>query len=171
LTWEVEDKMKRILSIASMVVLTLGMTSAPAGASATQGSAVAALNCQHSQGAGSIVSADHVEGPWGAIGAVQLCRSGSYYWAYVVEYEPVPRNAWAIAHLFRYQNGVKNGVWSCNSSGGNGHIEPGQTMCWTPRIYAPSSSITFMATGRDCWGTYDTCDPSTNSYGQTLRTR
>lgn len=163
--------MVRLLAIMSVIVLTLGGIAAPAHASTDSGGAVAALNCQHSQGAGSVVSADHVEGPWGVIGAVQLCRSGSYYWAYLVEYETVPRGAWAIAHLFRYQSGVKNGVWSCNSSGGNGHIEPGQTMCWTPRIYAPSSSITFMATGRDCFGTYDQCETGTVSYGQTARTR
>jgi hypothetical protein len=158
---------KRILAIATMFVLALGGTAAPAHAQTS----VAALNCQHSQGAGSVVSADYVEGPWGRIGAIQLCRSGSYYWAYLVEYEPLPRSSWANAYLYRYDNGVRNGAWSCNSSGGNGYIEPGQTMCWTPRVYASATRITFMATGRDCFATYPNCPTGTVSSGQTARTR
>ncbi len=163
--------MKWVLSLLSALALVIGPTAGLAHAGVAEQMGVSALNCQHSQGAGTVVSADHVDGPWGVLGAIQLCRNGSYYWAYLVEYEPVPRGAWAIAHLFRYQNGVRNGVWSCNTSGGNGHIEPGQTMCWTPRIYAPSGSITFMATGRDCFGIYDACEAGTVSYGQTARTR
>jgi len=162
---------KRYLMVMSLLVLALGGMTGAAAANNGQGYQTAALNCQHSQGPGTVVSAAYLKDTWGTnTGAVQLCRSGSYYWGYVVLYSPQATRFWAYAHIFRYENGVPNGSWSCNSSGGNGYIKPGQTWCSTPRIYGPSSSTTFMASGRDCQGSYPTCG-SQVAYGNTARMR
>lgn len=160
---------KRILAIIALVVLAVGGMASPAHAAGDARSMVAAANCRHSQGSGSVVSADYVRVNAGgqAVGAVQLCRSGSYYWAYMVMYSPLRSGYWGNALLFRFQDGAK---WSCNSSGGNRYVEPGQTMCWTPRIYSPSANQTFLAQAYVCVGTY----PSEARYyadGQTARLR
>lgn len=163
---------KRFLTMTSILALALGGMTGAAVANNSEEHQTAALNCQHSQGSGIPISAAHLKTTVGGVneGAVQLCRSGSYYWGYVVLYSPQVTGYWAIGHLFRYENGVHNSTWSCNSSGGNGHIKPGQTWCSTPRIYGPSSSTTFMASGRDCRGSYPNCDFQF-AYGVTARTR
>ncbi len=145
--------MKRLLVTIALLVLTFGGLASPAHAAGEAQFGVAAANCQHSKGAGSVVSADYIRTNAGgqAIGAVQLCRSGSYYWAYMVMYSPLRSGYWGNALLFRSPDGAK---WSCNSSGGNLYVEPGQTMCWTPRIYSSSTSQTFLAQGYVCVGVY-----------------
>jgi hypothetical protein len=159
---------KRLLAIIALLVLTFGGMASPAHAASDAQFAATALNCQHSQGAGTPISADYIRinvngQPTGqAIGAVQLCRSGSYYWAYMVMYSPLRSGYWGTALLYRW-DGAK---WSCNSSGGNLYVKPGQTMCWTPRIYSPYTSQTFLAQAYVCPGTY----PNESSYyaeGQT----
>lgn len=163
--------MKRILSIMSVLVLTFGAMTGPAHADSGGQYGTTALNCQHSLGAGTVVSANYVKTPSGAqSAAIQLCRSGSYYWAYMVKYSSMPTGYWGNAFLFRYTNGNLDATWSCNATGGNKYIEPGQTMCWTPRVYAPYSSTTFLAQGVICSGVYSTCNDQV-AFGQTARTR
>jgi len=163
---------KRSLMMMSILVLALGGMTGAAVADNGEENETAALNCRHAQGSGTPISPVFLKTTFGNVneGAVQLCKSGSYYWGYVVLYSPQISNYWATAHLFRYVNGVHNGTWSCNSSGGNGYIKPGQTWCSTPRIYGPSSNTTFMASGRDCRGSYPTCAYQ-HAYGVTARTR
>jgi hypothetical protein len=164
--------MKRLYAIIALLVLTSGGMASPAHATSDAQFAVTALNCQHSQGPGSVVSASYIkiDGTNTSVGAVQLCRSGSYYWGYMVMYSPVRSRYWGNARIYRYNSGVYDAVWSCNASGGNGYVEPGQTMCWTPRIYSPYTSQTFWASGTTYQGTYPTIN-YTEAYGQTARLR
>ena len=147
--------MKRLVLLAATVLLTLGGIAQTATASEVEQITIQAANCQHSAGAGTVVSAAYVQSPSGYNhGAVQLCRSGSYYWGYIVLYEPQLSGWWATTHLFRYEDGVHKGTWNCDHSGGNGYVAAGQTMCWTPRIYDTGTSSKFAASGKDVVGTY-----------------
>jgi hypothetical protein len=68
------------------------------------------------------------------IGYIQLKGSAGCHtaWTYIKLYNPAPRNGYANAYIVRYSNGM----WrDCNSSGGNGDIDKGQTSCYTPQIY------------------------------------
>lgn len=164
--------MKRLILLLAVVLLMLGGVSATAAADEVGQPAARAENCQHSSGAGTPISAAYVvsHSTGSRYGAVQLCRSGSYYWAYIVLYEPEVYGWWATTHLFRYENGVHTSTWNCNSTGGNGYVEPGQTMCWTPRTYAPNASTTLMASGKDVQGgPYP--QGTQRAYGVTARTR
>lgn len=159
--------MKRI---AILICALLAVTATVGTASAQS---IAAPNCQHSSGDGIIIAPAHVYNTSGtAIGAVQLCRNpGSYhYWAYIVFYNRMPAGNWGQAYLTRYLKGVRGDTFSCESTGGNDHVAPGQTMCWTPKIYAPSSNVTFVAAGRACVGPYPTCRTQ-YAYGETARRR
>ncbi len=161
--------MKRLLLIVS--VLALAITASPAYANSGNEYGTTALNCQHHLGDGSVVSANYIrdQGDGAATGAVQLCRSGSYYWGYMVMYAPMPSTSWGIAYILRYENGVHKATYSCNNSGGNGYVEPGQTMCWTPRLYGANTSYTFLASSHVLYGTYP--NGVYDAWGQTARTR
>lgn len=168
--------MKRIFIIFfAVVVALLGSSGAanakPADTTGDTGAA-AVVNCQHSDGNGSVVSAAYVKRYDGVIlGAIQLCKdSSSGYWAYVIFYNPVPSGHWGYAFLHRYLDGQYVDSFGCNSPGGNGYVAPGQTRCWTPKIDAPSSRVTFVARGILCVGTFNRCDFLVGE-GQTARTR
>lgn len=159
--------MKRIaaLACAFVVAMTASTTADVASAQST-----AAPNCQHSSGDGVIIAPAYVVNNSGTpVGAIQLCRNtGSpYYWAYIVFYGPMAAGNWGQAYLERYLDGVRGDVFTCESPGGNDHVAPGQTMCWTPKIYAPSSRVTFRAAGRACTGPYSTCR-TLWAYGETV---
>lgn len=149
--------MKRIAALMCAFVMAMTVLITVGNASAQS---IAVPNCQHSSGDGVIIAAAHVVNNSGAaVGAIQLCRnSGSpYYWAYLVFYSPMATGNWGQAYLERYLDGVRGDVFTCESPGGNDHVAPGQTMCWTPKIYAPSSRVTFRAVGQACTGPYPTC--------------
>lgn len=155
--------MKRLLLL---IATLMAVSATPAAATET-----AAVNCQHSDGRiGTIVSANHVKRSNGdVIGAVQLCRIGWDYWAYVIFYNPMPSGKWGIAYLNYYENGVREAIYSCDNAGGNKYVEPGQTRCWTPMIVAPFVDQTFMAAGVECTGIHPTCTTRT-AVGFTART-
>jgi len=134
-------------------------------------------NCDHYSGGGILPrSANYVRvgGSGTAIGAVQLCKSStSYYWGYVVFYSTLPAGNWGQAYLHRYRNGTHIAVYSCDTSpqgppsGGNGWVRPGQTRCWTPKVYAPSTSDTFQVLGLRCASSHPSCSPSWYAWGYT----
>jgi hypothetical protein len=144
--------------------ITPGLAAAEPGVQVT--------NCNHSAGVGSVVSAAYVKilGDGAIVGAVQLCKSGSSYWGYIVFYAPVPAGNWGQVRLDRYRNGSVIGSWNCDSSGGNGYVEPGQTQCWTPRINRGSTTDTFQAVGVSCFGNTHPFCTSTDAWGRTLVT-
>jgi hypothetical protein len=131
---------------------------AVAGGSASAEVSVAVTNCDHSSGGGIYPrSANYVRinGNGTAIGAVQLCKSStSYYWGYVVFYSALPTGYWGAAYLNRYRNGAYVQSYTCDSSGGNGWVQPRQTRCWTPKIYAPNTADTFQVQGVRYAGTH-----------------
>jgi hypothetical protein len=161
--------MRRFALTLSIVLALLGMTTGVTTGVASAESVMAA-NCMHWQGAnsGSIASANYVrdQGDGAATGAVQLCRNGSRYWAYMVLYAPMPSGSWGTAALWQYRNGARIGNWNCGTpplgppNGGNDHIIVGQTMCWTQKITEIVASDCFVAYGvvyfgstfRDSWG-------------------
>jgi hypothetical protein len=154
--------------------LVTGTGTASATTSSTAGSsaAVLATNCNHSSGAGTLVSSNYVRilGNGAAVGAVQLCRSGSSYWGYIVFYAAVQPGNWGQVRLDRYRGGSVIGSWNCDSSGGNGYVQPGQTQCWTPRIGRGTTTDTFQAVGVSCFGnTHPNCT-STDAWGRTAIT-
>ncbi len=132
----------------------VGIVTVAGPASATVEAAVA--NCNGH----TLVSANYVRDSTGyRYGAIQLCRSGDHYFAIYINYGydpgepnkpvqgPMPDGEFANAWLYRYLDGVYVDRFSCDDSGGNGHVLPGQTWCVTPLIYAPSSRVTFRGAG------------------------
>jgi len=91
------------------------------------------------------------------VGAIQLCRSGSQYWGYIVIYDGEPSGFWAQAYMAQYRNGTPITTVSCDTlplgppSGGNGYVQPGQTQCWTKKLTAGASD-TFQACGHEYSG-------------------
>lgn len=147
----------RLLPVVAALALTLVGMGGPASAAGEAQQGAAALNCQHSQGAGTVVSAAYISNS--STGAVQLCKSGSYYWGYMVKYSSMPTGYWGYLAIDRYDGDRYAGSWNCDSSGGNGYVAPGQTMCWTPRLYAPSTSTKFRVFAEIIRGDYP------NDYG------
>lgn len=168
--------MKRIAVIFCAVAMAMLGASGMATANATgQENATAAadvVNCQYGSTYGTVVSAAYVKRYDGVnLGAIQLCKdSESKYWSFIIFYGPVPTGNWGYAYLLRYRDGIYVDAFGCNSPGGNKYVKPGQTRCWTPKIDAPSSSVTFLASGIQCEGFYDDCDFRL-AEGYTARTR
>ncbi|MFC5647598.1 DUF2690 domain-containing protein [Paenibacillus solisilvae] len=73
------------------------------------------------------------------IGYVQL--KGSAYchtaWSYVKFYSAAPYNGYANVGTYRYNgtSSTSNARTFCNSSGGNGVVEKGQTSCYTAQLW------------------------------------
>ncbi|PSL55803.1 hypothetical protein B0I31_10494 [Saccharothrix carnea] len=152
--------MKRLVATCCAVVLALlGASGAATAAAAPRADIAAAPNCQHGSTYGIVVSAAHVTRYDGVeLGAIQLCRdTSSNYWAFVLFYGPVPTGNWGYAYLNRFLDGQPVDTFGCNP-GGNGYVEPRQTKCWTPKISAPSSRVTFLASGVQCEGSFPTCN-------------
>jgi hypothetical protein len=150
-------------SLAAAAGLAM-VAATPAAATTTE---LAAANCQHNLGAGRVVSAAYIEDFPGdrSTGAVQLCKdSSSRYWGYVVFYRPMAAGRLGEAWLDSYVNGELRSVWNCGSPGGNLQVQPGQTMCWTPKITSTSSTVKFRAYGTSWGGGF-------NAYGETATTR
>jgi hypothetical protein len=144
--------------IATVAILSFGAAAMLIGpASATPGSSAAntsidAVNCNHYSGGGVAPrSANHLSNP---DGAVQLCKSGSSYWGYVVFYAPMPSNLWSQAYLYQYRNGNLISSASCDTTGGNGYVKPTQTQCWTKKFDGSNSGDTFKACGAVYAGQY-----------------
>jgi len=155
--------MKRIaIMFCSVLIALLGATGV-ANANAREAGAAgvqAVVNCQHGSTYGTIVSAAYVKRYDGKanLGAIQLCRdNSSNYWAFLIFYDPVPNGNWGNAYLNRYDNGVYKGFLGCNSPGGNDYVKRGETRCWTPKVHAPGSQYTFLASGIQCEGTFPAC--------------
>lgn len=150
------------MTICALAMAVFGVA-APTAAATASPVAVTALNCQHSSGDGVVRSADHLHlysNYDTHIGAVQLCKDGSSrFWGYMVLYSPLPSGRWGNAYLEAYYNGQYRATYSCEgytpSSRGNGHVEPGQTMCWTPKLYGTSTSWTYYVYAWTCVGPFN----------------
>jgi hypothetical protein len=158
----------------SVVITLLGMVGVASAQAAdgTNSGAAGAPNCQHGNTYGTIVSAAHVMryDDRVELGSIQLCKdSSSRYWAFVIFYDPVPTGNWGNAYLNRYYNGGHD-FFACHSPGGNDFVDRRQTRCWTPKIDAPSSKVTFAASGVQCEGTHPGCT-FRQGVGVTARTR
>jgi hypothetical protein len=146
-----------ILSFAAGAML-VGPASAAPGSKATDAS-IAAINCnQYSGGGIAPRSAQYIIGD--TTGAVQLCKSGSNYWGYVVFDSLVSGPYWGQAYLYQYRNGTLIHSASCDTapqgspSGGNGWVRPGQTQCWTHKFDGSNAGDTFKACGAEYFGQY-----------------
>ncbi|RSD10303.1 hypothetical protein [Amycolatopsis eburnea] len=79
------------------------------------------------------------------VGEVQLCRQGSLYFGFVLFDQAMTASQYAQARLDRYDQGQRVGTVSCDSSGGNGRVLPGQRRCWTPNLNGDAVRYTFVA--------------------------
>lgn len=61
-------------------------------------------------------------------------------WTQVVFNQPLPSNRFGDAEIDRNTDGK---VFFCESSGGNGQVQPGQTSCFTPMVGDGPSESTF----------------------------
>jgi eukaryotic-like serine/threonine-protein kinase len=132
-------------------------------------------NCQHAQGDGSVVSAAYLQtttSPPEKVGAIQLCRDSTHYWAYLVRYTPLPSGQWANAYLHRSVDGQFDAKFSCaaTAQGGKGIITGGGTECWTPKITGTATNLTFQALASQCDGSYGDTTNCTAA-GDTARKR
>ncbi|MEV6824506.1 hypothetical protein [Amycolatopsis sp. NPDC051102] len=159
---------------AAAFLLLAGLVGGTGTAAATTGSSAGVLvtNCNHSGGTGTLQSANYVriQGDGAAVGAVQLCSSGSSYWGYIVFYAAVQPGNWGQVRLDRIRGGSVIGSWNCDSSGGNGYVQPGQTQCWTPSINRGTTTDVFQAVGVSCFGNTHPYCTSTDAWGRTLAT-
>lgn len=154
--------MRKIATIVCALALVFaGLTTASANTDQ-----VTTDNCNHWTGGGVFpLSADHLVGPGGFDdGAVQLCKNGSDYWGYIVLKAPEPSGFWAQAGLYRIRNNVKVQHVNCDTppigspNGGNRHVAPTETRCWTQKLRIEHPDDRFYVLGIDCLGTYPNCD-------------
>ncbi len=108
----------------------------------------AAPDCQHGSSYGTIVKTAPVSAVSDGtrLATVELCRDSSYnYWAFVIYSSPMTASTYAQAYLEIYRDGSWVGEITCDDSGGNGYVAPGQTRCWTPKANGVSGRYTFRA--------------------------
>jgi serine/threonine protein kinase len=131
-------------------------------------------NCQHAQGDGVVVSAAYLlttTSPHEKVGAIQLCRDATYYWAYLVRYKSLPSGQWANAYLDRFVDGHFDARFSCAATThANGVMTGGGHECWTPKVSGTATNRTFQAFASQCDGIYDDNTRCTAS-GNTARMR
>ncbi|WP_370949065.1 hypothetical protein AB5J62_16345 [Amycolatopsis sp. cg5] len=131
--------MKRILAAAGCAIAA-AVSLAPAATAQAE----AAPNCQYGDSYGTRVTSAAV----GGMGAVQLCRDSSYrYWAFLLLTRSPSSGRHGQGYLERYRDGKWESYVTCDSSGGNGKVLPGQTRCWTPKFTGLSGHYTFRAWG------------------------
>lgn len=134
-------KVGRVLGALAVAVLAVAAL-APAASAQT---ALAAPNCQHGSTYGQLVKAASL----GSYGTIQLCRDSGYnYWGFVLFNNPLTASQWGQAVIERHRDGFFYDSVDCDSPGGNGYVEPGQTRCWTPKFTGLSGRWTFVAEGR-----------------------
>ena len=63
-----------------------------------------------------------------------------------INYGTVAGGHYANAELTRYYDGVQH-RWTCDSQGGNKHVQAGYTWCVTPSVHSPSSNVYFAGDG------------------------
>ena len=123
---------------AALVGLTAPASAAPQ----------AAPHCQYGSTYGTVVATASINAfsTGSSQGTVELCRDSNHqYWAFAIYNASMSASQWAQVWLYRYSNGILVGTVSCDSTGGNGNIRPGQTRCWTPKLNGVSVQYTFPA--------------------------
>jgi hypothetical protein len=160
---------KRIAIHAAMVaLLSTGLASTVSSAAADTVAPMVVENCDHYSGGGNgaIVDGGAVgvrpNGSTASIGAAQLCREGDRFWGYIVFYSPMPAGRWGQVYLQIDRDGQGGPIdqYSCDSAplgppdGGNRHVRPGETKCWTPKVHANFSRDFLRVVGARYIGTY-----------------
>ncbi|WP_433271330.1 serine/threonine-protein kinase [Actinosynnema sp. CS-041913] len=126
-------------------------------------------NCRHSEGNGDVVSANYVRDttrPEVIFASVQLCRDAARrYWVYLVLHAPLDDGRWANGYLERWADDRPDAPVTCANPGGGatGHVLPGRTQCWSPKVDGADSRYTFLANAQVCTGAYDDV---ANCYGE-----
>jgi hypothetical protein len=138
---------KFLAALGGVVVAAVGL--APAASAQVE----AAPNCQYATSSyGTWVTSKAltvIGGSSTSVGTIQLCRDSDYnYFGFVIFPAKLPVNQWGQAYIYRFRDGVLDATLSCDSSGGNGNVRPGQTRCWTPRSSGLSGHYTFQAEGQ-----------------------
>lgn len=150
--------MKRLMVVVATAMVLIGIPGTAAAQDIHSDVGATVVNCNHYSGGGILPRSAAYVKRWDGLvnlGAIQLCKSSSeYYWAYVVFYSPVPTGNWGNAYLDHYIDGQYTGSYTCNASGGNGWVRPGQTQCWTPKVPGVGSRHTFRARGYQWEGPY-----------------
>ncbi len=121
--------MKRLITLVAVMMGLLGATTDVASAAQPE-------NCN----GGTLVSADYVLRGTAQVGSIQLCRRGDDYYAMYINYGTVAGGHYANAELTRYYDGVQH-RWTCDSQGGNKHVQAGYTWCVTPSVHSPNTII------------------------------
>jgi hypothetical protein len=128
--------------VACAALLAVAMpTSAQAGAQA-------APDCQHSSGYGVVVKTAPVSAVSNdaRVGTVELCRDSAYnYWGFVIYNSPMTASEYAQVYLQTFRDGSWVSDVTCDTSGGNLHVGPGETRCWTAKVGGVSGRYTFRA--------------------------
>ncbi|WP_410612496.1 hypothetical protein [Amycolatopsis sp. lyj-109] len=132
-------KAMAVFAIASAAVLGLTL---PASADVRS-----SPDCQNSAGYQTLVTprAAVIATNNAIVGEVQLCRQGSLYFAFVLFGQAMTASQYGQAYLVRYDHGTPVGTVTCDSSGGNGKVLPGQRRCWTPNLNGDATRYTFVA--------------------------
>jgi hypothetical protein len=131
-----------------LLLSTAGLVGVGAFAFATPAQAVETANCP---GARTISSAqifrDNKPPGWGDI---RLKRdSCSQYWAEARMDSRLPQYALTSAYLIQSGGSNDGRVLSCDSTGGNGAVRPGERTCRTPKVKSLDGSTTFAAMARE----------------------
>lgn len=142
--------MKPRSSMIRKVLVALGLTGAVllSAVAPTSAETRDAPDCQHTSGYGTIVRTAPVSAvaDGARVGTVELCRDSAYnYWAFVIYSSPMTASQYAQAILQIYRDGSWVSEVTCDSTGGNGYVAPGQTRCWTPKVGGVSGHYTFRA--------------------------
>ncbi|MEU4520414.1 hypothetical protein AB0F52_17155 [Amycolatopsis sp. NPDC024027] len=132
---------KTVAAFAIASAAVLGLT--PAASAEVRSSP----DCQNSAGYQTLVTprAAVIATNDVIVGEVQLCRQGSLYFAFVLFNQAMTTSQYAQAYLTRYDHGAPVGTVTCDSTGGNGKVLPGQRRCWTPNLNGDASRYTFVA--------------------------
>lgn len=123
--------MRRIAILLSALAAILAL--APATASA------APRNCDGA----TLVSANYVRlsnGSGTIAGAIQLCRTGTNWFAMYIHYSIMSPERRGVGILQRWHNGVFDASRSCT-------VSPGQTWCKTTTLPGPDNSYWFRGAG------------------------
>ncbi|MDT7785742.1 MAG: hypothetical protein QOF58_4161 [Pseudonocardiales bacterium] len=144
---------RTLMAVTTAAVALLGI----APSATAQSTPSVQVSCPHGQGSGIIISSGAVETSAGVrIGTVHLCRDSSYkFWGYLQLDHDLPTGRWGQVTAWRFIGGSDgDSPTTCDGPGGNGYIRPGQSSCYTQKLYGAPGNYKFSAVGRVHNGTY-----------------
>lgn len=138
------------MALTTAAVALLGL--APAATAQT-----AQVSCPHGQGGGIVISSGAVLTAADVrIGTVHLCRDSDYrFWSYLKLDNDLPSGRWGQAVIWRYiGDRPGDSPTNCDGPGGNDYITPGQSSCFSQKLYGAPGNYRFHAIGRVYNGVY-----------------